>query len=165
MTSMPASRSARAMTFAPRSCPSRPGLATKTRILRWETAAVGNDATSYWTGFSRRLQNLDLIVFAKDGPQLVHDLAQGGVGPHRLQDGRHQVFGARGRLPHPGQGRPHPAGVPLPPHPGQALPLLGFDFRPDLQDGDRRLLVDGVGVDADDDLLARLDAALVFVGR
>src|SRR5688500_8888264 len=34
MTSMPASRSARAMILAPRSCPSRPGLATTTRILR-----------------------------------------------------------------------------------------------------------------------------------
>src|SRR4051812_32818787 len=33
MTSMPASRSARAMIFAPRSCPSRPGLATTTRIF------------------------------------------------------------------------------------------------------------------------------------
>src|SRR4051794_37044808 len=31
---MPASRSARAMIFAPRSCPSRPGLATTTRIFR-----------------------------------------------------------------------------------------------------------------------------------
>src|SRR5487761_2678225 len=34
MTSIPASRSARAIIFAPRSCPSRPGLATSTRILR-----------------------------------------------------------------------------------------------------------------------------------
>src|SRR5919202_3438496 len=34
MTSMPASRSARAMIFAPRSWPSRPGLATTTRIER-----------------------------------------------------------------------------------------------------------------------------------
>src|SRR5437773_551272 len=33
MTSMPASRSARAITFAPRSCPSSPGLATSTRIF------------------------------------------------------------------------------------------------------------------------------------
>src|SRR6266436_9325340 len=33
MTSMPASRSARAMTLAPRSCPSRPGFATNTRIF------------------------------------------------------------------------------------------------------------------------------------
>src|SRR4051794_33054255 len=33
MTSMPASRSARATTFAPRSCPSSPGFAISTRIL------------------------------------------------------------------------------------------------------------------------------------
>src|ERR1700693_393715 len=32
MTSMPASRSARAITFAPRSCPSSPGFAINTRI-------------------------------------------------------------------------------------------------------------------------------------
>jgi len=38
MTSMPASRSARAMILAPRSCPSRPGFATTTRILRLLTA-------------------------------------------------------------------------------------------------------------------------------
>src|ERR1700749_659916 len=34
MTSIPASRRARAIIFAPRSWPSRPGLATTTRILR-----------------------------------------------------------------------------------------------------------------------------------
>ena len=34
---MPASRSARAMILAPRSCPSRPGLATTTRILRLDS--------------------------------------------------------------------------------------------------------------------------------
>src|SRR4029079_17030583 len=39
MTSMPASRSARAMILAPRSCPSRPGFATTTRILRSAMAA------------------------------------------------------------------------------------------------------------------------------
>src|ERR687898_2259890 len=33
MTSMPASRSARAMIFAPRSCPSSPGFAITTRIF------------------------------------------------------------------------------------------------------------------------------------
>src|SRR4029079_16959175 len=38
MTSIPASRSARAMIFAPRSCPSRPGLATTTRIFLVEAA-------------------------------------------------------------------------------------------------------------------------------
>src|SRR5829696_9679563 len=40
MTSIPASRSARAMIFAPRSCPSRPGLATTTRIFLVEEAAA-----------------------------------------------------------------------------------------------------------------------------
>src|SRR5215211_6447281 len=38
MTSMPASRSARAMIFAPRSCPSSPGFATTTRIFRLDMA-------------------------------------------------------------------------------------------------------------------------------
>src|ERR1700722_9411998 len=42
MTSMPASRSARAMILAPRSWPSRPGLATTTRIL----GRVGLDSVS-----------------------------------------------------------------------------------------------------------------------
>src|ERR1700760_234642 len=42
MTSIPASRSARAMIFAPRSCPSRPGLATTTRIFFSEAVlAIG----------------------------------------------------------------------------------------------------------------------------
>src|SRR3954469_21896269 len=40
MTSMPASRSARAMILAPRSWPSRPGLATTTRILRFDEASM-----------------------------------------------------------------------------------------------------------------------------
>src|SRR5829696_3983106 len=58
MTSMPASRSARAMIFAPRSWPSRPGFATTTRILRVEVAAAMGG------------------ILARDGrraPQLAHD--------------------------------------------------------------------------------------------
>src|SRR5262245_28131594 len=43
MTSMPASRNARAMTLAPRSWPSSPGLATSTRILR--SAGIRVDST------------------------------------------------------------------------------------------------------------------------
>src|SRR5689334_18677859 len=42
MTSMPASRRARAITLAPRSWPSSPGLATSTRILR--SAAIFSDS-------------------------------------------------------------------------------------------------------------------------
>src|SRR4051794_985679 len=40
MTSMPASRNARAMILAPRSCPSKPGLATTTRILPLDAAST-----------------------------------------------------------------------------------------------------------------------------
>src|SRR5919109_2791748 len=47
MTSIPASRSARAMIFAPRSCPSRPGLATTTRILR-AVGAVGAMGAAFY---------------------------------------------------------------------------------------------------------------------
>src|SRR5258708_4095498 len=47
MTSMPASRSARAMTFAPRSWPSSPGFATNTRILRSSGICVGAGALSH----------------------------------------------------------------------------------------------------------------------
>src|SRR5882672_3151862 len=43
MTSMPASRNARAITLAPRSCPSSPGLATSTRIL---ASAIANHLTT-----------------------------------------------------------------------------------------------------------------------
>src|SRR5687767_9008407 len=41
MTSIPASRSARAMIFAPRSWPSRPGFATTTRIFLLAIGAAG----------------------------------------------------------------------------------------------------------------------------
>src|SRR5918911_3261237 len=41
MTSMPASRSARAMIFAPRSWPSRPGFATTTLILPATVGSIG----------------------------------------------------------------------------------------------------------------------------
>src|SRR5512147_207296 len=46
MTSKPASRKALAMTLAPRSWPSRPGLPTSTRILRSSMAVRANESTS-----------------------------------------------------------------------------------------------------------------------
>src|SRR5215212_5439579 len=54
MTSMPASRSARAMIFAPRSWPSRPGLAITTRTVR-ATVQV-------YEGDPRRLASMRLTV-------------------------------------------------------------------------------------------------------
>src|ERR1044071_7511912 len=68
MTSMPASRSARAMTFAPRSWPSRPGLAMSTR--------------SFFVG-------------AEDGAHGVADFAERGIGFYRVVYVRHQVFVAQ----------------------------------------------------------------------
>src|SRR4029453_17314097 len=56
MTSMPASRNARAMILAPRSWPSRPGFATTTRILRLVLSTVGT------VGFCRAK-----IELGKDG--------------------------------------------------------------------------------------------------
>src|SRR6266545_533228 len=44
MTSIPASRSARAMIFAPRSCPSRPGFAMTTLIFRATSPSLRPDA-------------------------------------------------------------------------------------------------------------------------
>src|SRR3954452_8410166 len=71
---MPASRSARAMIFAPRSCRSRPGFATTTRILRLpacEPAAEGSAVPST----APRLLHDDLLTHlhgvheAVDGPR------------------------------------------------------------------------------------------------
>src|SRR4029077_4363075 len=50
MTSMPASRSALAITLAPRSCPSKPGFATSTRIL---TSDIDNHLTTARAGNPR----------------------------------------------------------------------------------------------------------------
>src|SRR3954454_18162386 len=44
---MPASRSARAITFAPRSWPSRPGLATSTRIFRSISRSLTHTVNNY----------------------------------------------------------------------------------------------------------------------
>src|SRR4051812_27764854 len=56
MTSMPASRNARAMIFAPRSCPSRPGFATTTRILRALSAVASIGAQLIGSDTVRRVR-------------------------------------------------------------------------------------------------------------
>src|ERR687892_2673264 len=71
---MPASRSARAMIFAPRSWPSRPGLATTTRITS-EDGCLG--------------------VGAVDALQRFDDFAFGAVGAGAVEQRLHQVA-ARG---------------------------------------------------------------------
>src|SRR5215208_4651605 len=75
---MPASRRARAITFAPRSWPSSPGLATSTRI----GCCI--------------LQVCRLLVHAEDIAQRVADFTQGGVGPYGIEQERHRVVGPLG---------------------------------------------------------------------
>src|SRR5919109_5319929 len=53
MTSTPASRSARATTLAPRSCPSSPGFATRTRML---PTPASSEYQCPATGISRQAQ-------------------------------------------------------------------------------------------------------------
>src|ERR1700728_3612681 len=61
---MPASRKARAITFAPRSCPSRPGFATSTRIF---VSAIANHLTTDGTEVHRGGEKHDnLAVFLGD---------------------------------------------------------------------------------------------------
>src|ERR1041384_7433154 len=60
MTSMPASRRARAMIFAPRSWPSRPGLAIKTRIF-FSGILLCDPILIYWP---RRWPNFGLLCEA-----------------------------------------------------------------------------------------------------
>src|SRR6185436_7343477 len=58
MTSIPASRSAAATTLAPRSCPSSPGLATRTRILRCMHAPKRTEV-GWFRSFGRSEGHLD----------------------------------------------------------------------------------------------------------
>src|ERR1700730_1750274 len=102
---MPASRRARAITFAPRSWPSSPGLATSTRmgcgmvltirIHRGDAENAEEDAEK--TGFFSQARGL--LVGAEDGAEGIADLAQSGVGADGFEDVGHGVFGAfRGAL-------------------------------------------------------------------
>src|SRR6266496_4152711 len=69
MTSIPASRNARAITFAPRSCPSRPGLATSTRIF---TSAIDHHLTTGGTEVHRGRQKRDKNESKHSCPASVH---------------------------------------------------------------------------------------------
>src|SRR5438309_502982 len=88
MTSMPASRSARAMTLAPRSWPSSPGFAMTTRIFRIRPeSAIRNpqSAMSYDGHFH---------VLPPDVPERIAHLADRRVRADRVEDRRHHVVAA-----------------------------------------------------------------------
>src|SRR4051812_44103169 len=83
MTSMPASRSARAITFAPRSWPSSPGLAMTTLSLRIKS-------TIYQV--TKLLNDRNLLVLPPDAPKGVAHLADRRIGAHRIKYRRHRVL-------------------------------------------------------------------------
>src|SRR5450756_2478100 len=76
MTSIPASMKALARTLAPRSCPSRPGFATRTLIF-----------SSMVSSLERRVRP----IFAEHGAQHVADFTKSRVCVDRVDDRWHQV--------------------------------------------------------------------------
>src|SRR5271157_1931419 len=99
MTSMPASRRARAITFAPRSWPSNPGLATRTRI--GVCMASGLDSLrSTWLGLHTSGWHISkprgFLVRAENPPQGIANLSQSRVGANGIHQVGHGVLGSLG---------------------------------------------------------------------
>src|ERR1051325_11492538 len=104
MTSMPASRSTQAMTLEPRSWPSRPTLATRTRILRSGAAVATADLPV----------DGRLTVLPVNALKHVAHLSQGHVVLGGLQEARHEVLGPLRGGPDRLQRRPDLPHVALP---------------------------------------------------
>src|SRR6267378_4266451 len=124
---MPASRSAAAMTRAPRSCPSSPGFPTSTR-MRPVSIPTSSE-------LRRRLVGAELLF------QDRRDLAHGAVRADRVADARLDVPAPRGRL---GQTLQRPARrlrVPLALHPAHPLRRVARRFRGGLLELEVRLAV------------------------
>src|SRR5579862_9599534 len=145
MTSMPASRRARAITLAPRSWPSSPGLATRTRMGWEDILEVGS-----------------LRVSAEDGAEGIADFSQGGVGSDGVEQERHGVFGAFSGALEGVECVSNSVTVAPGAECGEFLPLVSGGVLVDLQQLDG-LLVGLEAVDADDDALPGLDFALVSI--
>src|SRR5260370_41970135 len=124
MTSMPASRNARAITLAPRSCPSSPGLATNTRIGLF----IQSDRARFPIG-------------AEHIPQSVTDFTERCVSADSVQNIRHRVRRTLGRSPQgverPGNLRP----IPLRPQRRQFTYLALMRCLIDLKDLDAFLCI------------------------
>src|SRR5579872_1227594 len=144
MTSKPASLSALAITLAPRSCPSSPGLATRTLIF------------SEAAGFT---------VLSINASKGIADLLERGVSFDRFHQRLHQILSGLGRV----DDVPDAVGVsflrPLLSQLGQALDLPLLDRTVDVECVDRALrFLLLVLVDADHDFVFRLELALEVVG-
>src|SRR5215212_9821845 len=98
MTSIPASRSARAMIFAPRSCPSRPGLATTTRILRLLTGGRLARARGLPADAPRGASRLQRAAAAQVGAERERREAEEGD-PAHVEAGRREPGAVAGGRP------------------------------------------------------------------
>src|SRR5262245_7195940 len=109
---MPASRSARAMTFAPRSWPSSPGLAMTTlsrRTIALSSLDLGPQSLALIPGprpcpcprvlAPCPLNNRNFLVFAPGLAQRVAHFSQRRIGAYGLENRRHQILRGSGRLP------------------------------------------------------------------
>src|ERR687895_271547 len=116
MTSIPASRSARATIFTPRSWPSKPTLAIKTRSLEVTLFGIGlsfHPAMGYlrwslqsWAShpilhhsnapFFLASQAHRFPVFTVNFSQHIADLSNRCLCPHGLEQGRHQTAASPG---------------------------------------------------------------------
>src|SRR3954464_14413769 len=108
---MPASRSAAAITRAPRSWPARPGFATSTRILR-----------SIRSEPRRGLVDAELLLERR------RDLAHRAICAHRVADAGLHVPGAGCRRGQPERARLRLLAVALAAHAGHALPGVPRGF-------------------------------------
>src|SRR5579884_3084957 len=154
MTSIPASRSARAITFAPRSCPSSPAFATITRSGRAGALVAV------------MLELGRLRVAAVHAHHRVDDLAFGGDRLDAIDQVRHDVGFAGARALERGKRRFYRGGVAALAHALHRARLAALDLHADLQQVGRLDFVRPLErVDADDHALARLDRALVAVRR
>src|SRR6185295_9151680 len=124
MTSMPASRSAAAITRAPRSWPSSPGFPTSTRIL-----------------LSMRSEPRRGLIGAKAFLQRCGDFAHGAIGPDRFAHIRLQIVRAARGLGERTQRRLGLAGIALFLHPRDAGGGVAGRFRRGGGDLHLRLLV------------------------
>src|SRR4029078_766903 len=101
MTSIPASRSARAMTFAPRSWPSRPGFAITTRILFVIQQLNTRDSSLGILHVAlRSSDDCFLRPFPPPFPQHIAHFSERGVRANGIEDWRHQVVRSGGCAAH-----------------------------------------------------------------
>src|SRR6476660_1506363 len=125
MTSKPASRRARATSFAPRSWPSSPGFATSTLagvVIASGRFRYGVPASGHASAASPS-EDRRLLVLAPHVLELLRDLADRAVLLDALDQLRHEVGVAPGRVAQLRQGGQRGAGVACPPHLGQAVEL------------------------------------------